>query len=285
MKRILCTGIFLLASQIILAWGANGHRIVAKICYDNLSEEVQVRINDLLGDDYLAQVATWPDFIRSEPNWDFTKDWHYITIDTGKTVSEVMEAADKTEKIDNVIEAIQFMIAVLNKENKEDRYHFNELMKDNGVTPLNGSIDATALAFLVHFIGDIHQPMHVGKGTDLGGNLVEVQFFSKKMNLHSVWDEGIIEKEQLSFTEFAAFVNKHQIKLKEECENDGIEQWTIESVNAREKIYNTLKVKMDTVTGLPDLKYQYQHNNQPVIEKRLAAAGFRAAAMLNRIYK
>jgi len=285
MKRILCTGILLLASQIILAWGANGHRIVAQICYDNLSEEVQARINDLLGDDYLTQVATWPDYIRSESHWDFTQDWHYITIDDGKTVREVMDEAAKNDTIDNVIEAIEFMIAVLNKNNKEDRYHFKKLIEQNGATPLNGSIDATALAFLVHFIGDIHQPMHVGKGTDLGGNLVDVQFFSKKMNLHSVWDGGIIEKEQLSFTEFAAFVNKHQIKLKEKCENDTIEQWTIESVNAREKIYNTLKVKMDTVTGLPNLKYQYQHNNQPVIEKRLAAAGFRAAALLNRIYK
>ena len=284
MKRILCTVIFLLASQFIFAWGANGHRIVAQICYDNLSPDVQERINELLGDDYLTQVVTWPDYIRSEPKWNFTKDWHYITIDTDKTVQEVMEAAAKTEGINNVIEAIQFMISVLNKDNTEERFHFQKLMSDHDVTPLNGSIDATALAFLVHFIGDIHQPMHVGKGKDLGGNLVHVQFFSKKMNLHSVWDEGIIEKEQLSFTEFAAFVNKHQKSLKEECENDDIVKWTTESVTARENIYNTLNVKVDSITGLPDLKYEYQHDSQPVIEKRLAAAGFRAAALLNEIY-
>ena len=284
MKRILCTVVILLATQVLFAWGANGHRIVAQICYDNLSADVQSRINKLLGDDYLTQVATWPDYIRSEPKWDFTQPWHYVTIDTDKTVREVMEAAAKNDTIDNVIEAIQFMALVLNENNIEERYHFQKLMDDHGVTPLNGSIDATALAFLVHFIGDIHQPMHVGKGKDLGGNLVPVQFFSEKMNLHSVWDEGIIEKEQLSFTEFAAFVNKHKIGIKEECENDDIVKWTTESVTARENIYNTLKVRVDSITGLPDLKYIYQHDNQPVIEKRLAAAGFRAAALLNAIY-
>jgi hypothetical protein len=281
---MLLTIILLVATQVIFAWGANGHRIVAQICYDNLSADVQIRINKLLGDDYLTQVATWPDYIRSEPKWNFTQYWHYITINPDQTVEQVMEQAAKNDSIDNVIEAIQFMALVLNEDHVEERYHFKKLMEKHGVTPLNGSIDATALAFLVHFIGDIHQPMHVGKGTDRGGNLVDVQFFSEKMNLHSVWDEGIIEKEQLSFTEFAAFVNKHHIKMKEQCENDDIVKWTTESVIARENIYNTLKVKMDTVTGLPDLKYVYQHDNQPVIEKRLAAAGYRAAAMLNKIY-
>ncbi len=285
MKRILCTVIILLATQVIFAWGANGHRIVAQICYDNLAPNVQLRISELLGDDYLTQVATWPDFIRSEPKWNFTQYWHYVTIDTDKTVKEVMDAAAKNDSIDNVIEAIQFMTLVLNEDNTEERYHFQKLMDDHDVKPLNGSIDATALAFLVHFIGDIHQPMHVGKGTDRGGNLIDVEFFSEKMNLHSVWDEGIIEKEQLSFTEFAAFVNKHHIKMKAECENDDIVKWTTESVTAREKIYKTLKVGVDSVTGLPDLKYQYQHDNQPVIEKRLAAAGYRAAALLNSILK
>jgi hypothetical protein len=59
--------------------------------------------------------------------------------------------------------------------------------------------------------------MHVGKNKDFGGNKIIVEFFSKKMNLHSVWDEGIIEKEQLSFSEFAAFVNKHQANMKDSC--------------------------------------------------------------------
>jgi len=258
---------------------------VAQICYDNLDPAVRANIDATLGNEFLTQVATWPDFIRSEPNWNFTKPWHYVTINEGKTVEQVIAENASNDSIDNVIEAIQFMTAVLNKENVEDRYHFQKLMKEHGVKPLNGSIDATALAFLVHFIGDIHQPMHVGKGTDRGGNSVDVQFFFKKMNLHSVWDSGIIEQEKLSFTEFASFANKRQKGMKDECEHDPIEKWTSESVTIREHIYNTLNNKKDKATGLPDLKYVYQHDNIKHVEKRLAAAGFRAAALLNKIYK
>jgi hypothetical protein len=283
MKRIFCVLFFLLASKAIFAWGANGHRIVAQICYDNLSPNVQSQINSILGDDYLTQVATWPDFIRSNPKWDFTEHWHYATINPGTTVKELMEEAAINNNIENVIEAIQLMTDILNGKTKE-RNQFQQLMVENDVKPLNGSIDATALAFLVHFIGDIHQPMHVGKNKDFGGNKIIVEFFSKKMNLHSVWDEGIIEKEQLSFSEFAAFVNKHQANMKDSCENDPIEKWASESVTEREKIYNTLYDTTNKETGLPQLSYPYLYVNQPIIEKRLAAAGYRAAAHIMAIF-
>jgi len=283
MKGFFCILFFLLASEAIFAWGANGHRIVAQICYDNLSPNVQLRINSILVDEYLTQVVTWPDFIRSDTKWDFTKPWHYATINPDKTVKEIMKEGAKNNDIENVIEAIQLMTNIL-KGNAEARNQFQLLMDKNKVKPLNGSIDATALAFLVHFIGDIHQPMHVGKNKDLGGNKIIVEFFSEKMNLHSVWDEGIIEKEQLSFSEFAAFVNKHQEKMKDDCENDPIEKWASESVIEREKIYNTVYDTINKETGLPLLSYPYQYINQPIIEKRLAAAGYRAAAQINAIF-
>lgn len=283
MKRFFCVLFFLLASEVIFAWGANGHRIVAQICYDNLSPNVQARINSILGDDYLTQVATWPDFIRSDTKWDFTQPWHYATINPGKTVKEIMKEGAKNNDIENVIEAIQLMTDIL-KGNAEAINQFQNLMDENDVKPLNGSIDATALAFLVHFIGDIHQPMHVGKNKDLGGNKIIVEFFSEKTKLHSVWDEGIIQKEQLSFSELAAFVNKHQEKMKDNCENDSIEEWASESVIEREKIYNTVYDSINEKTGLPVLSYQYLYVNLPIVEKRLAAAGYRAAFHINAIF-
>jgi hypothetical protein len=78
-------------------------------------------------------------------------------------------------------------------------------MDEHGVQPLAGSLDATALAFLIHFIGDGHTPLHVGNNRDLGGNRIIVQFFGERYNLHSVWDTEMIEHERFSYTELAAF--------------------------------------------------------------------------------
>ena len=64
----------------------------------------------------------------------------------------------------------------------------------------------TALALLVHLVGDVHQPLHVGRGPDRGGNSIDVYWFGEPVVLHEVWDEGLIEKEALSFTEFAVFL-------------------------------------------------------------------------------
>lgn len=283
MKQALVILALIFSTQFAYAWGPNGHRIVAQICYDNLDPDVRDKIDKILGDEYLTQVATWPDYIRSEPKWDFTKPWHFATINNNMTVAEIMAKNDANDTIDDVIEAIQFMGDIL-KGNAVKRDKFIALMKKNDVEPLNGSVEATALAFFVHFIGDVHQPMHVGKNKDRGGNSIWVQFFSEKMNLHSVWDAGMIEQEELSFTELAAFVNKHQAGMKSGCEKDPIPEWVKESVTAREKIYNTLYDNVDFASGLPELKYVYQHDNIVVVEKRLAAAGFRAAHLMNSIF-
>jgi hypothetical protein len=284
MKAILFTILLSMVSNSLFAWGQNGHRIVAQICYDNLSDEARKQVDDSLGNDYLAQVATWPDFIRSEKNWNFTQSWHYATIDPNKTVADVIEEGKKNPKIENVIEAIEFMKAIL-AEDAAATKQFTDLMDTNKVKPMSGSVVATALAFLVHFIGDIHQPMLVGKNRDYGGNKIKVLFFDEKSNLHSVWDEGIITKEGLSFTEFADFVDKHTAPKRAEWQQSDIHIWAEESVDAREEIYNTLYDSTDKNSGLPSMSYPYQHDFLQVVENRLGAAGYRAAAVINSLLK
>ncbi|MFA0964483.1 S1/P1 nuclease [Roseivirga sp. BDSF3-8] len=264
-------------------WGQNGHRIVAQIAYDNLSEKVKKKVDEALGDEYLAQVATWPDFIRSETSWDFTKPWHYITIDPDKTVEEVMQEAAGNNSIDNVLEAIALMQGIL-QDNKADIQMMEDMMAKNNVESLNGSLETTALAFLIHFIGDVHQPMHVGKNEDLGGNKISVLFFDDRSNLHSVWDQGMIENEGLDFKTFSGFIDKHHRNRKQEWENAVPVTWAEESVAHREDIYNTLYNNTDRDSGLPSMSYNYQHDFIPVVEERLAAAGYRAAAVLEELY-
>jgi len=280
MKNLITTLILLFASQLLLAWGQNGHRIVAQICYDNLTEETRLEIDEMLGDDYLAQVANWPDFIKSEQNWNFAKPWHYVTIHSHQTVEEVITEGRKKPKIENAIEAIELMKAILKGEEAATK-QFQNLMDENAVKPLSGSIKATALAFLVHIIGDIHQPLHCGKNKDHGGNKISVLFFNERSNIHAVWDSGIVEKEELSYTEFSAFIVKHTITRKAAWETADIISWVEESIIGREKIYNTIYDNTDRDTGLPNLSYSYQHDFLPMVEDRLAAAGYRAAVVLN----
>ncbi len=265
-------------------WGQNGHRIVGKICYDNLSPKARKKIDAILGNRFLSEISTWSDYVKSEDEWDFAKSWHYMTVQPHETVEEVVERNAGNDRVDDVYEGIQLMQKVL-EGNSAVIEQFEALIAKNKAKKLNNSLDATALAFLLHFVGDIHQPMHVGKNRDLGGNKIAVQFFGERYSLHSLWDSGIIEQEDLSFTEFSMFIEKHQSANKPKWEKDPLSIWAQESITHRETIYNTLyDGRTDRETGLPDLSYQYQHDFLPLLEERLAAAGYRAAFILNTIF-
>ena len=285
MKRLLIIIIFLMISTRPFAWwGQNGHRIVAQICYDNLTATAKANVDRILGNNHLAQIATWPDFIRSDTNWNFTKDWHFLTVDTGMTVQMVLNSDGNDPKINNVVEAIELMRSILEKD-KEAITTFTGLMKMHNVQPLSGSVELTALAFLVHFIGDINQPLHVGRKADFGGNSIKVLFFSDSSDLHSVWDEGLIEKEELSYSEYAAFIQKQFLPQKKELATNDITKWAEQSVSVREQsIYKNLVNFKNKKTGKIILSYPYQHDNITIIEQQLGAAGFRAAAIINSIF-
>jgi hypothetical protein len=269
-------------SQLVLAWGQNGHRIVAQICYNNLTPEARQMVDETLGDNYLAQISTWADYVKSEKGWDFVQPWHYMTVHPEETIPQTRTLLASNDKIDDVYEGIELMQAIL-KGDEAAAEKFQTMMTENKVQPLAGSLQATALAFLIHFIGDIHQPLHVGKNRDQGGNKIKVLFFSEESNLHRVWDTDIIEKENLSYTEFSAFVEIHTRTIKERCMQDGVETWAAESITLREEIYNTLYDYTDRDTGLPSFSYNYQHDFLPKVEERLGAAGYRAAAMINAL--
>ncbi|MFY0629138.1 MAG: S1/P1 nuclease [Flavobacteriaceae bacterium] len=283
MKSFIAACVFIVSSYALFTWGQNGHRIVAQICYNNLDNNAKEKVNEILGNEHLAQIATWPDFIRSEKNWDFTKPWHFITIDPDKNVQQVIDEAAKDPGVNNVYEAIELMTSIL-KDDQDAIKLLQDSVNVHKAKLLNNSIKATALAFLVHFIGDVHQPMHVGKNNDFGGNKISVLFFSEKTNLHTVWDTGIIEKEGLSFTDFSGFIEMHTAPNKKKWEKAKMIDWVKESVEYREKIYNTLYDNTDRSTGLPDMSYNYQHDFLEVVENRLGAAGYRAAKILNTLF-
>ena len=226
----------------------------------------------ILGDNYLAQVANWPDYIKAESGWDFAKPWHYMTVQPDETAGDVAEYNDRNPRINDVREGIDLMVGVLEGE-ADARQRLTDLANEEDAQLLDGSLDATALAFLIHFVGDVHQPMHVGKNRDSGGNKIAVMYFGDRYNLHSVWDTHIIEHERLSYTEFAAFAGIHTRNRKADWENAELEEWIEESIVLRELIYNTLFNRTDRESGLPDFSWDYQHDFHT--DRRRAISGGR----------
>ena len=132
------------------------------------------------------------------------------------------------------------------------------------------------LKMLIHLVGDIHQPLHVGTGKDRGGNSTKVEWFYRDSNLHRVWDSEMIDSRQLSYTEFSDAVNhptKQQIKT---WQDSNILDWAYESMELRDQVYDLPK---DHQIG-----YQYQYKNHDILDRQLLKAGVRLAGVLNEIY-
>ena len=283
MKRPFALILICLLSHSVMAWGPNGHRIVAAICDHYLTDKAKTEIQQLIGKDYIEEIANWPDYVKSERGWDFASPWHYTTVHPDQSVEDVQERYLRDSTINDAMEAIILMTQILEGDARATNL-LEDLMDKNRARPLHNSTKATALAFLVHLIGDIHQPLHVGKNRDLGGNKITVLFFSEKSNLHAVWDSKIIEHEKLSYTEFARFINTLSDEEAREVMKAGMVDWANESIELREDIYNNIYNYTDRESGLPSFSWQYQHDYINPVKDRLLKGGVRLAAQLNRIF-
>ena len=283
MKTLISFLLIFLTSTASYSWGKTGHRVVAKICDMHLTDHAKMEIKEIMGPDYIEELANWPDYIKSEKGWKFADAWHYTTINVNETVADVRTKYGRDTKINDAIEAIDVMTDIL-KGDVDAINWFEDLMEQNRAKPLRNSTKATALAFLVHLIGDIHQPLHVGKNRDKGGNSITVLYFKERSNLHSVWDSKIIDKEGLSYTEFAHFINKATPSQVASWQAATVDQWAEESILLREDIYNNIYNYTDRESGLPSFSWSYQHDYIYPTKERLLQGGIRLAGWLNEIF-
>ena len=234
-------------------WGQNGHRIVGDIAAGYLSPEAREAVDRVLGPTSMAIASTWMDKIKSDPTYDYTHDWHWVTIPNGKTYAE-------TEKNPNgdLINALRTII--------------NELKSDS----LTDSEEEKKLKMLIHLVGDIHQPLHVGNGKDRGGNDTEVEWFYEESNLHRVWDGEMIDDTQLSYTEFSTAINHPTDEQISSWQDSKIIDWARESKQLRKQVYDLPEDKQ--------IGYEYQYQNRDLLDRRLLKAGVRLAGVLNEIY-
>jgi nuclease S1 len=248
------------------AWGKTGHRVVAALADAQLSGLSRAHVKELLGVESLDEAATWPDEMRSAPDpfWQKTATpWHYVTLN-GVIYDRAPPEGDALEALNR----------------------FRATLRDPNASLADKQL---ALRFVVHIVGDLHQPLHVGKCCDRGGNEVKVKWFGRDLNLHSVWDSALVDDEQLSFTELAA-------KLQRHTSNEDVVRWW--DINPRDWISESGQIRetaypappppgakgKDGKPALPDLSYNYVWKYTPVMEQRLKQAGVRLAAYLNAVY-
>jgi hypothetical protein len=241
-----------LCTSLSFAWGPTGHRVTGWIAEQHISKKVKKELIRVLGDQSLAMASTWMDEIRSDSLYDYTSDWHWVTIPDGATYQQV-----EKNKNGDLMEAIERLTTAL---------------KSKSLSP---NQEREYLKMLIHLIGDLHQPLHVGGGNDRGGNDVIVTWFRGRSNLHRIWDSEMIDDTKLSYTELAASLEKPDAATILSWQKSDIHTWAKESMGYREQVYHY---------GKGNLGYKYAYENFHIVRYRLLQAGIRLAGVLNDIY-
>jgi len=238
-------------------WGPEGHRLVARIAWEQLTPAAREHVTAILAPDQtIVSIASWADEVRrSRPQ---TEPWHYIDIPIDKPH---LDMARDCPKNDCVIAKIPDL---------------RKTLQDPAASEVERR---EALMFLVHFIGDMHQPLHCSDNKDRGGNGVRVMFFDRRSNLHSVWDSGLLGRmgtEDQLFPE----LSKESARHRKKWAKGTVADWAEQAHKASQKVvYGDLpKASGDAPIALGA---DYEKLADPLVKLQIEKAGARLAAVLN----
>lgn len=255
---VLCIGMLLVVSFNSFAYGEQGHRMICQLALNNASAATQTAVAAVVAGqaEYsdFAQLCVWPDDIKSEASWDWAKPHHYVNFPRSAEQVSPSDCADKG--------CVLFAIA-----------HHRTVLQHN---PDNWQ----SLAFLGHFIGDLHQPMHVSYADDLGGNRAEVRFYNEPTNLHAVWDYGLLEQllaqRELDYQSYMNQLQR-QVTLVATGKPQTVIEWANESAAITRQIYRLY----ESEAAYGDA---YLQRFEAVWQQRVILAAMRLADTLDAIY-
>ena len=252
----------------LVGWGREGHEIVASLAQVRLTENTKTGIRSLIGDASLASIASWADEVR--PDRDETYNWHFVDIPK--------DASGFSDERDCFLPASRHKGSATDHHNcVVDRIELIKNILSDSNTPRDDRIEA--LKFVVHFVGDVHQPFHA-IGEAAGGNgIVVTQFGSTECgrhpcNLHGAWDSGLIEHTAMGRDEYVAHLEK-LISDEHLTATGSPEEWANESHEYAKSALLPDRAQIDE---------NYYETEIKVVDRRLALAGLRLAALLNEAF-
>ena len=246
-------------------WGAEGHRIIARVAESRLSKPALAEIRRLLAGQTIADVATWADQVRSERP--ATAPWHYVNIPITTTKYDSLRVCPDGNC---VVGALERQIAILGDKSRPD------------------SARSEALKWVVHLTADIHQPLHAGDRGDRGGNDVKLTFFGAQSNLHSVWDSGLLTAMKVTEDDLVANIER-EIARRDSLamhgtgqadwfatKSGGPREWAMQSHDvARDVAYRFLPASLE-------LGQDYVDASRAAVMEQLVRASTRLAEVLKR---
>jgi hypothetical protein len=258
MKNAIRLSFAICIALALVSWGKIGHFTVGRIAEKHLSAKAITAIHELIGDTSLADISTYADEVRQQDAYKYTFYFHFINLPLG-------------------LQQNNFNSAVL-QQTKDNVYSALSKFSNDLISPRKTKAERVfALKMIVHLVGDLHQPMHVSREEDQGGNTIKISFLGKPGNLHGLWDSNLIEHAGLNDMQLATKIDHATPQQIKQWQHNGILNWLYESYQVSTQLYADAAKK-------PDFDEAYYQAHMPLIEQRLEKGGIRLAGILNEIF-
>lgn len=256
MRQLILSILTLLISTTTFGWGQKGHDVTAAIAENHLTRKAARHIARILEGESPVYGSNWLDNASHTPEYASAKTWHYLNVEEGQTLDEAHRIPEG-----DVLKAVE------------------ELTADLKAGKLSPAEEAVKLRMLIHLVGDMHCPMHLGRLSDLGGNRRTVRFFGRPTNLHSVWDTDLPEAgHKWSYSEWTRQLDRRSKSERQTIAAGTPADWARETHAVCTEIYDA------TPEGTA-ISYDYVARFTPTVERQLLRAGLRLARLLNEIYR
>jgi len=267
--------IFLSAILLILspvdnasAWGADGHRLICAMAEAKLTPEAKSMLSETLrmgkfldnnADEDFPEACLWPDKVRHTTHKGSYEE-HFINVPKSE---DSVDLARDCAALNCVATAIQRNLVYLSRDAQGKREKARK---------------AAALRFLAHFVGDLHQPLHVGNGEDWGGNKIGVNWYGKKANLHGIWDYEILKKAGITYPDSLEYLQE----IKPEDSASDVLAWIRTSFRlARDNAYKDTEGNL--IASGDTLGDAYFERAKPIVMSQISLSSSRLAYLLNEL--
>jgi len=230
-----------------MAWGPSGQAITVKIAEAFLTKSAAQKLSAITGGRPLSEFASWADMARNTPEWSQSSTWHYVNMD--KSLWD--------QQPQDILQALEYVETELSGPNSNEE-------------------KLIWVKFIIHFVGDLHQPLHSAKSSDRGGNSVTVRFKGRKTNLHALWDGALLQTTGLGVEEYSQKLI--QMRMGQELLSKKFDPLEVVSENSEllDFIYSFQGTDIDQTYATQALE---------LTDKRLWAGGLRLASLLNELFR